>query len=72
MKCHAIHCQNEPIPGMLMCYDHWMMLPAKVRARSPWAVRPAQVDRSADMHEKAVDKTGDLHRTGRGQLALFA
>lgn len=59
---------------MLQCYDHWMMLPEKVREGRPW-VRP--VDRSPDLHEKRVDESGNLHKEAadareRGQMELFA
>lgn len=40
MTCHALHCPNPALPGMPQCYDHWMMLPAKVREARPWVVKP--------------------------------
>ena len=42
VTCHALHCPNQALPGQPQCYDHWMMLPAKVRESRRW-VRP--VDR---------------------------
>lgn len=74
VTCHALHCPNQALPGQPQCYDHWMMLPAKVRESRRW-VRP--VDRLHISHEKAVDESRNLHRTGPnvhtgGQMELFA
>lgn len=74
MTCHALHCPNQALPGQPQCDEHWRMLPAKVREARPW-VRP--VDRLHFLHEKAVDKSRNLHRTGpdvheREQMELFA
>ena len=72
MKCHALGCHEPALTGLPPCYDHWLLWPPKVRARTPWVTRPAPVDSSANLHEKAVDETRNLHRQERGQMALFA
>lgn len=59
MTCHALHCPNPALPGQPQCYDHWMMLPAKVREAKPW-VRPVTAARAPVELEE------------RGQMELFA
>ena len=70
MKCHALNCDKPALTGMPPCYDHWLMWPAKVRARSPWVVRPVlcQVDAT---YTPSAPQLGCAEQE-RGQLALFA
>lgn len=73
MTCHALSCPHPALPGAQQCREHWLMLPAAIRAKRP------TVDRLANLHRKQVDETRNLHRTAtamdgaaRGQLELFA
>lgn len=66
MKCHALGCQEQALVGMPPCYDHWLLWPAKVRARTPWVTRPAPVPAADPV------KPHKVHSDERGQMALFS
>lgn len=68
MTCHALACPHPALPGAQQCREHWLMLPAAIRAK-----RPA-VDRLANLHRSPVDRSANLHEPApaRGQLELFA
>lgn len=62
VTCHALHCPNPALPGLPQCYDHWMMLPAKVRESRPWV---RKVDATCTQSALQVEQE-------RGQMELFA
>ena len=42
MTCHALHCPHPALLGAQQCREHWLMLPAAVRAKRPWVDWAAQ------------------------------
>ena len=65
MTCHALNCPHDALLGQPQCYDHWMMLPERVRESRPWvrpvhnAIFPAEMPLNAS-------------RVERGQMEMFA
>jgi len=70
MTCHALNCPNPALPGMPQCYEHWMMLPAKVREAKPW-VRPVKHFRSVCDFAQ-VGKSASSPEQENEQMELFA
>ena len=66
MTCHALACPNPALPGALQCREHWLMLPAGVRAKKPW------VDAMALNARIPAEKPVNAKCLERGQRELFA
>lgn len=57
-RCHAHGCTTSVPPEMLMCLQHWRLVPAPIRARLWKHYRPGQCDDkcpSREWHAAAVD-----------------
>lgn len=68
MTCHALACPRPALPGAQQCREHWLMLPAAVRAKKPW------VDAVAHNHNRipsARSMGGDAKR-GPARLEVAA
>lgn len=65
VTCHALNCPHDALPGQPQCYDHWMMLPAKVREARRWV-------RKVDATYTPSAPQSEYVEQERGQLALFA
>lgn len=66
MTCHALACQQPALPGAQQCREHWLMLPAAVRARRPWVERQAHATCTP-----SAPQVGCVEQA-RGQMELFA
>ena len=56
--CHARGCKTKVPPEMLMCKDHWKMVPKSIQRRVWATYRPGQCDDmnpSGEWHEAADD-----------------
>ena len=65
MTCHALHCPHPALPGAQQCREHWLMLPASVRAKRPWVDWSAQCERMPNVTQLGC-------RLERGQMELFS
>jgi len=68
MTCHALNCPNPALPGMPQCYEHWMMLPARVRESQPWVERlhaPSKYKVEPVTHARQFESES-------GQMEMFA
>lgn len=43
-RCHAIGCQTETAPELLMCLKHWKMVPHRIKQKVWSSYRSGQCD----------------------------
>lgn len=71
-KCHAIGCEREVPPRLLMCYLHWKKVPRLLQLQVWKEYRPGQYKGGyispayLAAARAAIDAVGDTRKEGQG------